>query len=58
MCTDSLTAEEGRISYGQILIDLNVTQPLPEVMFIEEPNGTNREQRWTMTGGLNIAMSI
>ncbi|WMV14775.1 hypothetical protein MTR67_008160 [Solanum verrucosum] len=42
-----LTAEEGRISYAQILIDLNVTQPLPEVMFIEEPNGTNREQSST-----------
>lgn len=42
VCIDRLSAEEGMISCARILIELDVTQPLSEV--IKEPNGNTREQ--------------
>lgn len=44
VCTDSLIAEEGWILYARMLIEMDVSQPLPEHMFIEEPNGNTRKQ--------------
>ncbi|XP_060201907.1 uncharacterized protein LOC132630340 [Lycium barbarum] len=39
VCTDSLIAKEERISYARMLIELDVTQLLPEQMVIEEAHG-------------------
>ncbi|XP_060212210.1 uncharacterized protein LOC132639819 [Lycium barbarum] len=43
-CTDRLTAEEGRLSYARILVEVDVTQPLPEQLTIEEAKGKTRVQ--------------
>ncbi|XP_060182487.1 uncharacterized protein LOC132612182 [Lycium barbarum] len=44
ICTDRLTTEEERLSYARILIELDVTQPLPKQMLIEEANGKYKTQ--------------
>nr|XP_016458609.1 PREDICTED: uncharacterized protein LOC107782255 [Nicotiana tabacum] len=35
ICTDKLTAQEARISYARMLIEMDVSQPLPETVLIE-----------------------
>ncbi|XP_019259591.1 PREDICTED: uncharacterized protein LOC109237704 [Nicotiana attenuata] len=35
VCTDKLTAECERISYARVLVDMDITQPLPEEVHIE-----------------------
>lgn len=36
MCTDCLTAKGERISYARLLIEMDITQTLPEVVNVEE----------------------
>nr|XP_016515889.1 PREDICTED: uncharacterized protein LOC107832538 [Nicotiana tabacum] len=45
ICTDKLTAQEARISYARMLIEMDVSQPLPETILIELAEGNNREQK-------------
>lgn len=44
VCTDSQTAREGCISYARMLIEIDVTQPLPEHLLIKEPNENIRRR--------------
>ncbi|XP_070057207.1 uncharacterized protein [Nicotiana tomentosiformis] len=44
ICTDKLTAKEGRISYARVLIEMDVSQPLPDSVMIEEPDGSCKLQ--------------
>lgn len=37
ICTNKLAAYCDRISYARLLIEMNITQPLPEEMHIERP---------------------
>lgn len=39
LCTDRLTADCERISYARILVEMDITQPLPDEVYIEIPNG-------------------
>lgn len=45
ICTDKLTAKEARISYARMLIEMDVSQPLPETVLIETADGKHREQK-------------
>lgn len=45
ICTDKLTAQGDRISYARILIDMDVSQPLPESVVIEDPSGEYLDQK-------------
>ncbi|OIS97215.1 hypothetical protein A4A49_22998 [Nicotiana attenuata] len=44
ICTDKLTAQEARVSYARMLIEMDVSQTLPETMLIEVAEGKTREQ--------------
>ncbi|XP_060172613.1 uncharacterized protein LOC132603526 [Lycium barbarum] len=44
VCADQLTAQIGRVSYARVLIEMDITQPLPEVLIIEEADGVLRYQ--------------
>ncbi|XP_070008264.1 uncharacterized protein [Nicotiana sylvestris] len=44
ICTNKLTATGDRISYARVLIDMDITQQLPEVITIEKSDGTIWEQ--------------
>ncbi|XP_019260707.1 PREDICTED: uncharacterized protein LOC109238677 [Nicotiana attenuata] len=44
ICTDKLTAKGDRISYATVLIEMDITQQLPEVITIEKSDGTIWEQ--------------
>ncbi|XP_009777941.1 uncharacterized protein [Nicotiana sylvestris] len=39
ICTDRLTAECERISYARVLVEMDITQPLPNESYIEIPDG-------------------
>lgn len=39
MCTDVLTAKGKRISYARVLIEMEITQILPESVNVEVPDG-------------------
>lgn len=45
ICTDKLTAQGDRISYARILVDIDISQPLPEYVLIEDEKGGYKEQR-------------
>ncbi|OIT39355.1 hypothetical protein A4A49_14207 [Nicotiana attenuata] len=45
VCTDKLTAQGDRISYARILVDIDISQPLPEHVLIEDEKGGFKEQR-------------
>ncbi|OIT19590.1 hypothetical protein A4A49_43485 [Nicotiana attenuata] len=45
ICTDKLTAQEARISYARMLIEMDISQALPEDVLIETPNGELRQQQ-------------
>ncbi|OIT21754.1 hypothetical protein A4A49_33236 [Nicotiana attenuata] len=38
ICTDRLTAECERVSYARILVEMDITQPMPDEIFVETPN--------------------
>ncbi|XP_070030007.1 uncharacterized protein [Nicotiana sylvestris] len=38
ICTDKLTTNEKRISYARVLIEMDVAQPLPDSVTLEEPD--------------------
>ncbi|XP_019252654.1 PREDICTED: uncharacterized protein LOC109231445 [Nicotiana attenuata] len=38
ICTDRLTAECERVSYARVLVDMDITQPLPNEICIETPD--------------------
>ncbi|XP_016441540.1 uncharacterized protein LOC107767132 [Nicotiana tabacum] len=44
ICTDKLTAQEQRISYARILIEMDISQPLPDSISLELPDGTHYSQ--------------
>nr|XP_016466880.1 PREDICTED: uncharacterized protein LOC107789555 [Nicotiana tabacum] len=44
ICSDRLTAEGERISYARMLIEMAISQELPNVLLIEEAEGIHREQ--------------
>ncbi|OIT02999.1 hypothetical protein A4A49_04669 [Nicotiana attenuata] len=44
ICTDKLAAQEARVSYARMLIEMDVSQTLPETMLIEVAEGKTREQ--------------
>ncbi|XP_009771921.1 uncharacterized protein [Nicotiana sylvestris] len=44
ICSDRLTAEGERIFYARMLIEMDISQELPNVMLIEEAEGTYMEQ--------------
>ncbi|XP_019225713.1 PREDICTED: uncharacterized protein LOC109207281 [Nicotiana attenuata] len=44
ICTDKLTAIGDRISYARVLIEMCITQQLPELITIEKSDGTIWEQ--------------
>lgn len=44
ICTNSLTAGERRISYTRMLIEMDVTQLLPEHILIKVPDGNTKRQ--------------
>ncbi|XP_009796077.2 uncharacterized protein LOC107828811 [Nicotiana tabacum] len=39
ICTDILTSQCERISYARVLIEMDITQPLPDELNIEYPDG-------------------
>lgn len=39
ICTNKLTAKGDRISYARILIEMDLTQPLPDTVTIEKSDG-------------------
>ncbi|XP_016512276.1 uncharacterized protein LOC107829318 [Nicotiana tabacum] len=45
ICTDKLTTECERISYARILVEMDITQPLPEEILIKKPDGRSWMQR-------------
>ncbi|XP_019262495.1 PREDICTED: uncharacterized protein LOC109240323 [Nicotiana attenuata] len=45
ICTDKLTAQEARISYARMLIEMDISQALPEDVLIETSNGELRQQQ-------------
>ncbi|XP_009768291.1 uncharacterized protein [Nicotiana sylvestris] len=45
ICTDKLTAQCKRISFARILVEMDITQPLPDGVTIENPDGSTWEQR-------------
>ncbi|XP_059306221.1 uncharacterized protein LOC132057613 [Lycium ferocissimum] len=44
VCTDKLTASCEMVSYARMLIEMDITQVLPDVLVIEQQNGELREQ--------------
>lgn len=44
ICTDKLTTQEARVSYARMLIEMDVSQALPETVWIEVAEGKIREQ--------------
>ncbi|XP_060216443.1 uncharacterized protein LOC132643924 [Lycium barbarum] len=44
LCSDRLTAECERLSYARVLIEMDITQPMPNEMVIEKPDGSTWEQ--------------
>ncbi|XP_016451197.1 uncharacterized protein LOC107775908 [Nicotiana tabacum] len=44
ICIDKLTAQEQRIAYARILIEIDISQPLPESISLELPDGTHYSQ--------------
>ncbi|XP_075104760.1 uncharacterized protein LOC142178874 [Nicotiana tabacum] len=44
ICIDKLTAQEQRIAYARILIEMDISQPLPESISLELPDGTHYSQ--------------
>nr|XP_016453332.1 PREDICTED: uncharacterized protein LOC107777718 [Nicotiana tabacum] len=45
ICTDKLTAQCERVSYARVLIEMDITQPLPDEVLIEKPYGSSWMQR-------------
>ncbi|XP_070011185.1 uncharacterized protein [Nicotiana sylvestris] len=45
ICTDKLTAQKARISYARMLIEMDVSQALPETMLIQTAERKIREQK-------------
>ncbi|XP_059301875.1 uncharacterized protein LOC132053789 [Lycium ferocissimum] len=41
---DECTSKQRRISCAQILVEINITRPLPDKVLVSEPNGTTFEQ--------------
>ncbi|XP_019246521.1 PREDICTED: uncharacterized protein LOC109226182 [Nicotiana attenuata] len=39
ICTDKLTTQEDRIAYARMLIEMDISQPLPDDISLEMPNG-------------------
>ncbi|XP_019256255.1 PREDICTED: uncharacterized protein LOC109234641 [Nicotiana attenuata] len=39
ICTDKLTTQEQRIAYAKILIEMDISQPLPDSLSLELPDG-------------------
>lgn len=44
ICSDKLTAQGDRIFYARMLVEMDISQELPDKMFIEEADGTYKEQ--------------
>ncbi|XP_019261965.1 PREDICTED: uncharacterized protein LOC109239829 [Nicotiana attenuata] len=44
VCTDRLTAECERISYARVLIEMDITQPMPDELKLEQKDGKIRVQ--------------
>ncbi|XP_019253837.1 PREDICTED: uncharacterized protein LOC109232524 [Nicotiana attenuata] len=53
LCTDKLTAACERVSYARVLVEMDITQPLPDEVYIEIPDGRswlqNVEFEWKST---------
>ncbi|XP_019239612.1 PREDICTED: uncharacterized protein LOC109219599 [Nicotiana attenuata] len=53
LCTDTLTAHVDRISYARVLIEVDITQPLPDVLLVIVAEGKiweqNVEYEWKPT---------
>ncbi|XP_019225767.1 PREDICTED: uncharacterized protein LOC109207324 [Nicotiana attenuata] len=50
ICTDRLTAECERVSYARILVDMDITQPMPDEFCVEIPDRSwmqSVEYEWT-----------
>ncbi|XP_075101803.1 uncharacterized protein LOC142177231 [Nicotiana tabacum] len=45
VCTNKLTTQGDRISYAKILVDIDISQPLPEYVLIEDEKSGYKEQR-------------
>ncbi|XP_070015541.1 uncharacterized protein [Nicotiana sylvestris] len=45
ICTDKLTAQGDRISYARVLVDIDISQPLPKHILIENEKGGFKEQK-------------
>ncbi|XP_019248707.1 PREDICTED: uncharacterized protein LOC109227975 [Nicotiana attenuata] len=39
ICTDKLTSQEQRVAYDRILIEMDISQPLPDSLSLELPDG-------------------
>uniref|UniRef100_M1AYJ1 Endonuclease/exonuclease/phosphatase n=1 Tax=Solanum tuberosum TaxID=4113 RepID=M1AYJ1_SOLTU len=55
--TDNVTGNADKISYARVLIEVDVSQPLIELVLLETPSGP-WEHRWTMTGGQSTIMNV
>ncbi|XP_075076443.1 uncharacterized protein LOC142163087 [Nicotiana tabacum] len=44
ICSDRLTTEGERVSYARMLVEMDVSQELPDIMLIEKEDGHYREQ--------------
>lgn len=44
VCTDRLAAKCERIPYARVLIEMDITQPLPDELTLEQPDGKIRMQ--------------
>ncbi|KAM3301089.1 hypothetical protein P3S67_015589 [Capsicum chacoense] len=58
VCTDGLTTGEDRISYARMLIEMDVTQPLPEHLLIEDSMEILGSRTWIRIGGQNTAKIV
>lgn len=51
VCADECTTRQLRISFARVLVDIDVTKPLPKAIWIQDPNGNQVEQtvryEWT-----------
>ncbi|XP_070039769.1 uncharacterized protein [Nicotiana tomentosiformis] len=45
VCANKLTTQGDRISYARILVYIDISQPLPEYVLIEDEKGGYKEQR-------------
>ncbi|XP_070021437.1 uncharacterized protein [Nicotiana sylvestris] len=54
---DQCTANQTRVSYARILIEVNVTKEIPSEITMEDPFGRHFQQAILMSGNQNIVLS-